>query len=70
MKFILAAAILCDPVTVINRTPYPINNFDTETLARATKRCKELYSKSPCIKYFIKTGAKDYQVVCGKEKIK
>lgn len=41
---------------------------DNKVLIRAMNRCGELYPGSPCVKKFIKLGARDnvrYRVVCG-----
>jgi len=55
------------PVTKIEGDKeYGWTAFDKQTLARAKKRCAELYPRSPCVKIFRKIAKQDYQVICGK----
>lgn len=61
-----AIALACAEPKIVNTTPYPWNDFDKQTLARAKKRCGELYPASPCVKLIKKYNIQDYSVVCGK----
>ncbi len=64
---LLVAALSCGKPQLMNLTKFPWNDFDSQTLTRATKRCGEIYKQAPCVKVFFKTGEQDYRVICGKE---
>jgi hypothetical protein len=45
-----------------------LNSHDMEVIAKATKRCGEIYSKSPCLVTFIKKDPLSFQVICGEKR--
>lgn len=68
ISLIMLLSSSCPETKMVNRTEFPWNDFDRQTLARAKKRCGELYENSPCVKLFIKRTANDYSVLCGRAK--
>lgn len=69
MHLIFIAAILsCPQIKMINRTSDSWNTQDYNHLKTAQKRCGEIYSKSPCVKVFIKRSISDYSVTCSEVK--
>ena len=66
MITLIVAAALCPYVKIENRTDYPWNTYDTQTVYRAKSRCMHLYEESPCLRRFYKVGPMDYVAYCGK----
>jgi hypothetical protein len=66
-SLILLLSLSCPNTIIENRTEFPWNSFDNQTLTKAKKRCGEKYKNSKCVKVFRKTGEQDYQVICGRE---
>jgi hypothetical protein len=62
---LLLVSLSCPKTVMDNRTNFPWNKHDAETLEYAKKRCVQIYSDSPCVKYFKKWGKQDYSVICG-----
>jgi hypothetical protein len=65
MNLLLIMALSCPPTKVKNLTNFPWNAFDQKSLEHATKRCGQIYIKSPCLKVFRKVDERDYQATCG-----
>lgn len=65
---LFASMAYCPKPEIVNESKKPFNEQDKQTLARAYKRCGELYKDSPCVKLFIKRTERDYAVICGKLK--
>jgi len=57
----------CSEPIIVNHTK-DWTKLDQDTLIRATKRCGKIYPDAPCVKTFIKTEPRGYQVICGEEK--
>lgn len=66
MNLILFLTFTCSPVTLVNKTSFPWNDHDNETLASAKKRCPQLDREYPCVGTFIKHGEQDYSVLCSR----
>lgn len=67
MHFLLFLALSC-PVTNLEgwSDKTQLSERDQMALTQAVKRCPELYSKSPCLKRFIKRpGQYNYWAICG-----
>jgi hypothetical protein len=62
--FFIATAVLCPKTKIVNHTDF-WNATDRQSLVAATKRCGEIYEKSPCLTQFIKIEENLYQAVCG-----
>jgi len=66
--FLLTASIQgCPDTKMVNPSKLTWNQEDYKVLDRAEIRCSQLYSKSPCVKIFIKRTKMDYSVVCGQK---
>ena len=66
MKLLFILTTLSCPTTkVVNSSGLAWTKLDNQTLLRATKRCKELYVRSPCLKWFEKYDYQSYRAVCG-----
>jgi hypothetical protein len=66
-ELLFAIAMSCAAPKLENRTKYPWNDFDKESLNIASNNCKKFYRKSPCLKIFRKVGKQDYHAICSKE---
>ena len=68
MKYLLyMTALACMQPNMINKTKYPWNQHDRETMRYCQKRCPQIYEDSPCLSRFIKFGKQDYHCICGQE---
>lgn len=66
---IVAFVLLSCPITqMVNLSKFPWNDYDKEMVSYATKRCSQLYKRSPCLKIFTKKDEQDYTVICGAKK--
>ena len=68
ISILLAMGLTCPATIVTNNTSGPWTDVDNQNFNIALKRCTELYSNSPCLKYFIKKQELTYQAICGKGK--
>lgn len=55
----------CISITVSNLSPEPWNDRDQEQMRFSEKRCAEIYSDAPCLKYFEKYDVLAYRATCG-----
>ena len=62
----LALSASSCPVTIVENRTSVWNEYDQETLDRATLRCKEIYPDAPCLKKFTKKDELAYAAICGK----
>lgn len=63
--FVLVA-IVCPPTDIVNLTQQ-WNPIDVKSLQSATKRCNNIYLRSPCLAKFIKKEENVYNAMCGPE---
>ncbi len=56
---------ICAVAVKVNMTQFPWNDFDQESLIRASTRCKHFYKDAPCLKKFVKVDKQDYHAICG-----
>jgi hypothetical protein len=63
LAFILATA--CPETKMINKSKLPWVEWDYKEMHYAQKRCREIYSDSPCLIRFFKLGFQDYYASCG-----
>lgn len=66
-SLIFAIALSCLAPKLENRTAYPWNDFDKQSLQTASNTCKKIYPRSPCLKLFRKIGKQDYHAICARE---
>ena len=66
-SLIFAIAMSCVAPKIENRTKFPWNDFDKQSLNTASNTCKKIYPKSPCLKLFRKVNKQDYHAICARE---
>lgn len=67
VTIILAAELFCAAPSVVNKSPYKLNNRDRYESVQASISCQERYPASPCLKCFWKTGPQNWLVVCARK---
>lgn len=66
LTFMLMAALNCPITKMVNTSGLPWNAEDKKVMQYCTKRCSQIYPRSPCLKIFTKKAKQDYTVICGK----
>ena len=63
----LYLAVSCPAIVMQNRTKWPWNTHDRETMAYCQNHCSKEYDyANRCLKLFVKWGKQDYHCICGK----
>jgi hypothetical protein len=66
MTLIAYMLLTCGSPRLLNSSGEPWTQHDRDVIAIASRRCKELYERSPCLKVFYKIGVQEYSVICGR----
>jgi hypothetical protein len=61
-------ALSCPKTEIVNTSGFPWNDYDQSILTQAKRRCGELYSDAPCVKWMKKYEKFSYSVLCGSQK--
>jgi hypothetical protein len=65
-ELLISLALASCPATqMINKTAYPWNDNDKQTMKYCQRRCSDYYPDAPCLKQFIKWNKQDYHCLCG-----
>lgn len=60
-------AVKCAATIMLGFGAAGLDDEAKNALSAAKERCPQLYSGSPCVKLFQKTGEQQYRVICGPE---
>ena len=56
--------MICAVAIMINLTTFAWNEHDAKIMKQQLVECPKRYKNSPCLSKFIKTGERDYRVLC------